>query len=426
MALLLMVWAGTALQAQNRELRFAWNESGSHYLKASLTGQVWLRYNQSNPGTTVNGFDKPETFDIGIRRMRSVVYAQVSDRVFFYTQFGINNFGYNSERKPGLFFHDVVTEYQVTPRALHLGAGLTAWTGFARYSAPSVGSILSLDAPLYQQSTNDASDQFLRKLSVYAKGRIGRLDYRLILSDPMLVTPAVTVVQPINIHSDFSYAPPKLQGSGYFMYQFLDEESNTLPYLAGTYLGTKRVFNIGAGFQYQPDAMWRYKDAALADTVTSDLAHVSVDVFYDAPTGNRGSALTLYAAASHTDYGKNYIRNNGVMNPGGGGTSFNGGGSAFPMYGTGNIFFAQAGFLLPVGMLGEKGGRLQPYADATLARFDRLKTDLLMWDAGINWLIDGHRSKISLNYQNRPVFDAVSLKETSRRGMITLQFQVAL
>lgn len=417
----------TFVAAQNKELRFNFNEEGSHYLRATLTGQVWLRYNQSNPGTTVNGFAKPETYDIGLRRVRSQIFGKISDKVFLYTQFGINNFGHNSARRPSMFFHDVVAEYYVTPRALQLGAGLTAWTGFARYSSPAAASILAYDAPLYQQSTNDVNDQFLRKLSVYAKGKIGKLDYRVILSDPMLIDGSIAAVNPINVNSDFSYMPPKLQTSGYFMYQFLDEESNLTPYMTGTYLGKKRIFNIGAGFQYQPDAMWHYNNPVTKDTIQQDLLIYSVDVFVDHPLGTEGAAVTAYLAASHTDYGKNYLRNNGAMNPAPStGTSLNGGGSAFPTYGTGDIVFAQLGYLLPKQVLGEKHGQLQPYADVTVARYDRLESDMLMWDAGINWLIEGHRSKVTLNYQNRPVFRHTNFKEDSRRGMLVLQFQIAI
>jgi hypothetical protein len=414
--------------AQSKELKFNFNDDGSHYFKATFTGQVWLRYNQSNPGSTVGGFAKDETYDIGLRRVRSQLFGKISDKIFFYSQIGINNFGYNSARRPGIFFHDVVTEYYVTPQALQIGAGLTAWTGFARYSSPGVASFLAYDAPLYQQSTNDANDQFLRKLSVYAKGKLGKLDYRVILSDPMLVDGSIPVVRPINTNSDFSYLPPKFQTSGYFMYQFLDEESNLTPYTVGTYLGKKSVFNIGAGFQYQPDAMWHHDNAVNRDTIREDLLAYSIDAFYDRPVGTNGAAITAYAAASYTGYGKNYIRNNGAMNPAtaASGTTLNGGGSAFPTYGTGTVFFAQAGYLLPKPLLGEKAGQLQPYVDATFAQYDRLKSDLLIWNAGVNWLIDGSRSKITLNYQSRPVFSNTEFKETTRKSMVVLQFQVAI
>jgi hypothetical protein len=37
----------------------------------------------------------------------------------------------------------------------------------------------------------------------------------------------------------------KWSKAGYFEYQFLDQEANVLPYKVGSYLGTKKVFNIG-------------------------------------------------------------------------------------------------------------------------------------------------------------------------------------
>jgi hypothetical protein len=146
-----------------------------------------------------------------------------------------------------------------------------------------VASFLAYDAPLYQQSTNDATDQFLRKLSVYAKGKLGKLDYRLVLSKPMIAQKSAAV-GPLNTNSDFSMKPPKLQGSGYLMYQFLDEESNLTPYVTGTYLGKKKVFNIGAGFQYQPDAMWH---TTATDTVSS--GNTQVHSFGPTATRSRGN-----------------------------------------------------------------------------------------------------------------------------------------
>jgi len=416
----------SALAQGNKELKMNLNEDGSQFLKATFTGQVWLRHTDDNPGSKVNGYAESQTFDIGLRRVRAQFFGKISDKIFLYTQIGINNDGYNSARKPGIFFHDVLGEYAITKRSLAVGAGLTAWTGFMRYSSPAVASILSYDAPLYQQSTNDVNDQFLRKLSVYAKGKIGKLDYRLILTKPMMVDSTITTVKKISVNSDFSYEPPKVQTSGYFMWQFLDEESNMIPYMTGTYLGKKHVFNVGAGFQYQPAAMWHWSDTTTKSIVHEDMLNYGVDLFYDNPIGSKGSALTVYAAASHGGYGKNYIRNNGAMNPAAGGTSFNGGGSAFPMYGTGQTYFVQAGFLLPKNILGDNHGQLQPYADFTLAQYQRLKQDMTLWDAGVNWLIEGHRTKVSLNYQSRPVFSTTDLKVTEHKGMFVMQLQLAI
>ena len=70
------------------------NEDGSRYVKFTLLNQVWVRYNQSNPGTRLYGVAKPETFDVGIRRFRIQFLGQLTDRVFVYSQLGVNNFNY--------------------------------------------------------------------------------------------------------------------------------------------------------------------------------------------------------------------------------------------------------------------------------------------------------------------------------------------
>ncbi len=418
---------GLYLYAQNKELKLSLNETGTHYLKANFTAQVWTRYTYNNPGTTINGISEKETFDVGLRRVRFQLMGKISDKVFIYTQLGINNYGYNSARKPGLFFHDVATEYHLTNKLFHLGTGLTGWSGFSRYAAPSAGNILGYDAPLYQQSTNDVNDQFLRKLSIYVKGKIRKFDYRLALSKPLMIDASTYSVKAINVNSDFSYNAPKLQTSGYLMYQFWDEESNVTPYMSGTYLGKKKILTFGAGFQYQPDAMWHYADTLSKNIIHQKLFNIGFDVFFEHPIKNNGSVLTLYAAASNTDYGKNYIRNNGVLNPANinTGNTLSGGGNSFAMYGTGNTLFAQIGYLLP-----KKNNidvnRIQPYADITLAKYDRLKSTTAMWDIGFNWLIDGQRSKISLNYQSRPIINTTSLKQTSNKGMMVVQFQIAI
>lgn len=424
--ILFLLFSYSTLSAAEPELKIKFNDDGSHYLKATVAAQVWTRYNESNPGTTIYGYDAPSTFDIGLRRVRSQIFGKIHDKVFFYTQFGINNFNNISARKSPIFFHDVVAEFQPTERALHIGAGLTAWTGFMRFSSPSVATIMGYDAPLFEQSTNDATDQFLRKLSIYAKGKIDKFDYRIILSNPMSAQNS-TAINTLSTNSDFSFKPPSLQTSGYFSYQINDEESNTTPYMSGTYLGKKNVFTIGAGFQYQPDAMWHLQSITSKDTVSEDMLHYGIDVFMDMPTGN-GAALSAYIAAMHMGYGKNYIRNLGVMNPANGVNSngtLNGAGNAYPMYGTGTTLYAQVGYLLPESFLG-KDFRLMPYTMLTYSQFDRLTDPVMVYDAGVNYLIDGHRAKITLNYGNRPVFESSTNTVRERKSSLIMQFQAAV
>ena len=422
---------GCSLHAQLlKDGKIPLNEDGSNYFKFTLLGQVWLRHTQLNPGSTVNGFAKNNTNDIGIRRARIQAFGQIADRVFVYSQFGMNNFNYLSDRKAGFFIHDITGEYEVVRKHLSLGTGLTAWNGLTRFSAPSVGTILGVDAPLFEQNTNDVTDQFLRKLSVYAKGKLGKLDYRMVLSSPMAVQKSAGYSPVLAKHATFSAMPAKMQTHGYLQYQFLDEEANTTAYAAGTYLGTKRIFNIGVGFQYQPNAMWHTTTGT--DTVQTAMKNFAVDVYYDAPiNAQSGTALSVYAAYTHSDYGPGFIRNGGPMNPATGNSSptiLNGAGNAFPMFGTGNIGYVQAGYKLKNNLIGTT--TLMPYASLQYAKYERLQQNMAFWDGGVNWFLKGQNSKLTLAYQNRPVYQVVPGNDKAnlleRKGAVILQYQVFL
>lgn len=419
----------SSIQAQNRDLRFKLNEDGSQYVKATFLNQTWVRWNQNNPGSLVDGYAEDNTFDIGLRRTRIQIFGKISERVFFYTQFGQNNLSYIGARKQGIFFHDALGEIELAKNKLSIGAGLSGWVGFLRYSSPSIGSILSMDAPLYQQSTNDINDQFVRKYSVYAKGKIGKLDYRFGLSKPMSISRSSVQGTTIGSNSLFSPEPANLQSQAYVKYEFLDAESNLTPYTTGSYLGSKNVFNIGAGFIFQKDAMWHTTDNG-ATITRENLALFGVDVFYDRVIDPATkTALTAYLAISSNDYGKNYVRNLGVMNPAnGGGTSFNGAGNSFPINGTGTLSYFQVGYLMKNELLGSMG-TLQPYIATQLASLELLDDTMTMYELGINWLIKGHGTKLSLNYQSRPVFNqnnANELVSTERKGMTVLQLQISI
>src|SRR5690606_16893546 len=135
-------------QTEFPDLQWKFNESGSHYVKATFLNQIWLRYNRSNPGTMVLGDPADQTFDIGLRRTRIQLYGQLTDHVFFYTQFGQNNFNYlagqnstnTGNRKVQVFFHDVLGEYKVWKDhdRLYIGSGLTITNGLSRFSQPGV------------------------------------------------------------------------------------------------------------------------------------------------------------------------------------------------------------------------------------------------------------------------------------------------
>jgi hypothetical protein len=51
---------------------------------------------------------------------------------------------------------------------------------------------------------------------------------------------------------------------------------------------------------------------------------------------------------------------------------------------------------------------------------------MLVMDVGLNWFINGHKSKLSLDYQNRPTYfkSGTDIKTGPRRGSVTLQYQI--
>jgi hypothetical protein len=410
------------------ELKLNINKSGTNYIKGTFLAQTWARYSDFNPGTTIDGTPKTSYSDIGIRRWRIQAFGQLTNRVYFYTQFGQNNFSFLQPRHSGAFLHDAVTEFRVF-KQVQIGGGLTAWGGVSRFSSPAVANIMGLDAPIYQQATNGINDQFARKLSLYLKGEVSKLNYRIAVSRPMSVRNSIVVIPPISSTSNFNTEAPRVQTSGYLFWQFFEKEATPNPYMSGTYLGKKKLLNLGAGWVQQNQAMWH--TSTMGDTVRTALLLLGADVFLDLPVGQKGAVLNAYVAYNNFNYGKNYIRMLNGMNPANGvdteGT-LNGPGVNYPMIGTGNIVFAQFGYKFKDDLL-KDNGTLMPYLEVQYSQFQALKDPAVMFEAGINWLIHGtHGAKLSLGWQNRPVFENNALGEavqTMRKNMFVLQYQIA-
>lgn len=421
-----------------KTLRFSLNESGERYIQATFLNQVWLRFNENNHGTLIENKAQSHVFDIGLRRTRMQVLGQLSDKVFLYFQFGQNNFNaqYNStsNRKIAAFFHDALCEYKVSKNnQLKLGAGLTIASGLSRFTQPGIGSILTMDVPVFAQTTVDQTDQFSRKLSVFARGQIGKIDYRLVLSDPFPVSSNGQTQPAISSNAGFALHGHQLQYQGFIMYQFFEHETHTTPYMTGTYLGNKKVFNIGGGFISQKNAMWRLEGA---DTIYQPMEHIALETFLDVPLNKeKKTALSAYLGYFNTFYGSNYLRYNGIMNPANGSNlpgSFSVGaqgpvfGNALPMFGSGQTLYTQLGYLLPK-FKNETPGRLLPYASASISKFHKLNGLICStYNLGLNYLINEHQSKLTLDIQNRPTFLTIANEITASKRMnsITLQYQI--
>jgi hypothetical protein len=410
-------------------LKLKLNEDGSNYIRFINWHQVWMKYNENNDGSTLAGNPIDHSTDMAIRRSRFLTYAQLNDRFLILTHFGINNqnaFSGGSSpalngKKPQLFLHDAYTEYKVYKSYLSIGAGLHYWNGISRSSNASTLNFLGLDAPIFNWANIDKSDQFGRYLGIYAKGKIKKLDYRVALNDAFQANETKAIATEV---SDYSPFATKWNQAGYFNYQFFDQESNLLPFMVGTYLGSKKVFNIGAGFQHQKDAMWSKTTAG--DTIFESQLMLSGDVFLDLPLNKeRKDAITFYGSYSNYNFGKNYVRNIGILNTADGGGSLKG--NALPTIGTGTIAYAQVGYLMPVF---SNKFRLQPFASIAHSRFEGLKNSageivpVNVIDAGMNVYLSGHHSKLTFNYRARP--DFTNINAIDYKNELTLQFMVYL
>lgn len=416
-------------QAQGSEMygkgiRINLDTTGKRYIRFITWHQMWMRYIDNNPGTTVNGLPEASTWDIGLRRSRFLWYTQISPRYLVLAHIGINNQtfvngggsgtqgvgGYGVGKKPQLFLHDFWNEYQVVKDKFYIGTGLHYWNGISRMASASTLNFLALDAPIFNWPLIEETDQFARQFGIYVKGKLPigskSLDYRAYLNRPFATpTPDATIIA----------TPGRAFGTnnntgavgGYFSFELAEKESNVLPFFVGTYIGTKKVINVGAGFHLHPKATksWNATESRFDG---HDMQIFGLDFFADVPLNKeKGTAFTGYLLYQNMNFGPNYVRAIGIMNEGLAGlpgSILQGGGNADWRIGTGSIVYGEAGYLLPKNTLGNKG-KLQLFATGTYKNLEYLADPAFTYGAGFNYFIDGHHAKVSLKYQSRSIYE---------------------
>lgn len=431
-------------------LKINLNPEGSRSVRFILWDQFWLKHTAMNPGSMIAGEPVESAWNLGNRRLRMLAAAQISERYKIILHIGVNNQMFNSGgiigssgtggngagKKPSLFFHDAWNEYAVVQPAedqkfsLSLGAGLHYYLGLSRLTQASTLNFLTLDSPTFSWPLIENSDQFGRQIGFFAKGKYGKFEYRLSANKPFSTSlnpvDAVSANAAVAVDNNGN---AKMSTAGYFEYQFLDQESNALPYKVGTYLGTRKVFNVGTGFYHNADGI---KSSVNGNITKHDISLFSVDAFADIPVGNPKykMAVTGYAAYYNYNFGPNYIRNLGTMNPAVadpnfvGQTAVAGPGNLQPMIGTGNVVHVQGGVLLPSNAEKPKI-RIQPYVALTHKNYEAFDKGSNQVDGGVNWFIDGHHAKVTTQYSTRPVYTSPTANPESK-GEFIIQFQIYL
>ena len=379
----------------NGGLKVKLDEEGKKYFRIISWAQVQAGYNNDVP-------DDASKLDFNLRRARILMYAQINEKFLILTHFGLNNLNSSTLSPTGkgdgsqIFFHGVWAQYNLN-KEHSIGGGLHYFNGVSRLNNQSTLNIMTLDNNRQSWATLGLSDQFARHIGVFAKGKFGKLQYRVAIND--VITDGLDVRDPEVVDAAV-YAGKRLLGSrdagkafaGYFDYNFLDQESNFVPFKVGSYLGGKKVFNIGAGFFVHPNGSVIQDGSELKG---EDVSIFAVDAFYDAPLNDDGSAITAYATFQTNDYGDNYL---------------------FSAYGTGTMIYGHVGYVLS-GELNKT--RYQPYLSYASNSYDAINDNRNNLGLGINAYMSGHNSKLTLEYKHQKFGD-------SDTGTITLQAMIYL
>lgn len=367
------------------------NDEGTKYLRIIAWGQFWAQYNDNAPETDSN-------LDFSVRRARVLTYTQLNDKFLILTHFGLNSLNGENGSPLGkgdssqLFFHDFWGEWKLTENH-SAGAGLHYWNGISRANNQSTLNMMTLDNNRNSWATIGLSDQFARHIGVYVKGKFGSLQYRVAVNEANTST-----LDTRDLGTETVYRGRELLGSadagkvyqGYFDFNFLDQESNFLPYKVGSYLGTKSIFNIGAGFFIHPDGVVE------ANGKGANVNIFALDAFYDAPLGGNNDALTAYAVVQNNDYGEDFY-----LGP----------------YATGTMIYSHIGYVLP----GDKSKvRLQPYVSYNNTTIDAIDDNSSRLGVGGNIYLTGHHSKISIEYSNQKIGNADATNLVTVQAMIYL------
>ena len=425
------------------EIKLNLDESGDKNIKFGLSSQIWLRSIDNNPGTLVNGIPQTSTYDASLRRMRISISAQLSNYYSIVMQLGINNqsfisgggagTGANGQgKKPQIFFMDAYNELAIIPRKdeitkkenkhhLYIGAGLHGWAGVSRMTNASTTKLLTADLPVFNFPNIEVSDQFSRQFGVFVHGEYDKFNYRVAVNKPFATNrnPEVGQIVDNNQSGKLSYA-------AYGMYQFFDKENTATSFFAGTYLGSKKVFNIGAGFYSNNDATLSQPSEGVFKSHNEFI--FGADAFLDMPIGRkaREMSISLYSVFYRYNFGPNYLRTTGLLNPGTADPNFTGTkalegfGNARFLLGTGNIWYSQAGFVLP--KFSDRV-KLQPFFAYALKDLEALNEIGNYFDVGANLFILAQNAKVAYQYSSRPLYTQDTKEVFTRRGehLITLQ-----
>jgi|GEM_PF-1038575 len=386
--------------------------------------QLQTRYLQLNPGSlSVTGTEKNQTIDLGITRVCVGSLLSYKRLTMFYL-LGNNALSISNAKLGNFYTYEAYIHYALIPKYLQLGMGQTLYNGISRASSLSISQTMTVESSPLAFPTGGKSDNIGRQMQFFALGQILKFDYRAALVRPMVQVgqgtqnlPDLSSSKPIN--TSYEFPSDRFGAEAYICYQFFDEENIQMSSRSFSYLGSKKVFNIGAGFEYQPNAT-AYLNTD-RDTIFNNTLTFSSDSYVDIPLSG-GGVFTTYAAYYHYNYGQNYLKTGGSLNYFTGGDGPQGAGNGEFTVGTGHALYFHAAYLFAK-TLTQENHRIQLYTYFYYKNFDALKMPSWQPGCGINYYILGHNAKIGLQYYLRNVY-GTDLKISSVKHNVLMQWQI--
>lgn len=299
--------------------------------------------------------DAPNLF---IRRMRLIFGGQVAHNVSFFVETDAPNLGKKlpggKNVTPQLILQDAYGEVRVQ-KWLAVDAGLML-VPFSRNSVQSAATLLTIDYGPYTFAQSAPTQCTAgRDTGIQARGHVlgSRLEYR------------VGAFQGAH-RADLD---PSVRFTGRAQYEFLEREGTGYFY-TGTWLGTKRVAAVGAGFDHQ-----------------GDYTAYDVDAFLDHPAGP--GAITAMAAYNHFH-----------------------GGATLPTLGEHQVVLFETGYylpplkLMPVVQFSHRNAATGAIASET------------RWSVGLNYWVSRHNANVKTAYAR------IDPDRASPRNEFTVQLQL--
>lgn|GEM_PF-391159 len=355
-----------------------------HKLRAGLRLQTWYQFMEDGKKSGTKNLN-----DFMLRRFYFYLSGEVTPKIGFFAHIAGDRIGQDGLDSPsvglgsGIAVRDAWVYYNVNESfKIQMGRMYVPFT--RNYSTTSTFAMLPLELPFNQGGVRGG---------IFYASKVGRDDGVVLWGNPFKGFVQYRLGISEGVESNTDNPDDNLRFSGRVSLNLLEPE--TTWFNKGSYLGTKKVLALGAGFDYQDDLVLSKKRG-------QDNIGWTVDLFFDHPVGK--GAATFEAAFIDVKNMTQTLKYSRLIS-----------GDDAQMY------YVQGGYLFPrhIGP-----GRIQPYF-----RYERLavnhKPDTAFPCLGLNYLIKGHDAKLTLDWtlidQRKEVYNPQGEFSGKDQNLITFQ-----